>query len=136
MFRLFRFLDRNRPSRKPRTKPPPKIRRVRPILEILEDRIAPATFTVTSTGDTGAGAGNKGDLRYCIVQLNNSTDPNNSILFNVTGTITLNSALPVIQKPVTISGPGSTQLAVSGNGVANVFKVWGVTAAINSLEIE
>jgi hypothetical protein len=147
LFRLFRFLDRNRPSRKPRPKPPRKVWTFRPCLEVLEDRLTPATFVVTNTGDAGVGTGPdangvySGDLRYCITQLNNSTDPNNLIAFDpsVTGTITLNSSLPTIQKPVTISGPGSNVLAVSGGtGVARrVFSVWaGAPVEIDGLEIE
>lgn len=39
-------------------------------LEVLEDRLAPAAFTVDRLGDVGNGAGNSGDLRYVITQLN------------------------------------------------------------------
>jgi hypothetical protein len=140
----FRFLDRNRPSRKPRPKPPPKVRSVRPTLEILEDRMVPATFTVTKATNTGAGSGSKGDLHYCIVQVNNSTDPTNQINFapNVTGTIDLGSnPLPPIGNPVTISGPGSNVLAVSGDNQTTPFSVFNPygpapTVEIDGLEIE
>src|SRR4051812_10340925 len=43
-----------------------------PILEPLEDRTAPAVFTVTGTGDSSAGSGSSGDLRYCLTQANNA----------------------------------------------------------------
>src|SRR5262249_30611425 len=45
----------------------------RPRLEQLEDRLAPAVYTVNLLTDTGAGSGATGDLRYCINQSNNHT---------------------------------------------------------------
>jgi hypothetical protein len=78
----------------------------------LEDRIAPATFTVTNTGDTGTGSGNSGDLRYCIAQSNATTGPNTINFTGVTGTIVLNSPLPVITHSVTLTGPGPGLLSV------------------------
>ena len=53
------------------TRPTPKApRRALLRLSTLEDRATPATFTVTSAGDTGTGVGLTGDLRYCITQAN------------------------------------------------------------------
>jgi predicted outer membrane repeat protein len=145
MFRLFRFLDCNRSSRKLRPKPPPKVRTVRPRLEILEDRTAPAVFTVTNLGDLGIGNDNSGDLRYCINQANQSTDPDNFISFdsNLQGTINLNAALPALNTNVMISGPGSgsPQVDVSdADGLAagaSIFTVnSGVTAQIFGIGIQ
>src|SRR5262245_43941725 len=83
----------------------------RPRLEVLEDRLAPATYTVISDGDTGTGAGLSGDLRYCIQQVN--FDYGGDIVFDssFSGTarqITLTSNLPTIAQGVnlTITGPG------------------------------
>ena len=66
--------------------------RVRPVLEALEDRWVPSTFTVNSTGDTGAGSGLMGDLRYCITQAN-ADGASNTITFDPT----------VFAKPQTIT---------------------------------
>jgi hypothetical protein len=40
--------------------------RRRPVLEVREDRVVLATFTVNSLGDGGIGSNDSGDLRYCI----------------------------------------------------------------------
>src|SRR5262245_9395565 len=70
-----------------------------PRVEELEQRLAPATFTVVNTGDTGAGVGLTGDLRFCINQANAAPGPD-AIDFLIPGagvqTINLISALPSI----------------------------------------
>ena len=40
------------------------------MVEPLEERALLSTFTVNDLGDTGAGSGLTGDLRYCITQAN------------------------------------------------------------------
>src|SRR5262245_3904944 len=60
-----------------------------------------AAYTVDNLGDTGAGTGTTGDLRYCITQAN-AAGGTNTISFSVTGTITLLSALPTITNDLTI----------------------------------
>jgi hypothetical protein len=88
-------------------------------LEPLEDRLAPAVFTVTNTGDTGSGAGLAGDLRYCITQAN-ATPGTDTIQFAIAGTglqtISLTSALPAITDSVVIDG--YTQAGASPNSLA------------------
>jgi parallel beta-helix repeat protein len=88
-------------------------------LEPLEDRLAPAVFTVTNAGDTGAGVGLAGDLRYCITQAN-ATPGTDTIQFAIPGaglhTINLTSALPAITDPVVIDG--YTQAGTSLNTLA------------------
>ena len=86
----------------------------------LEDRITPATFIVTNTSDVGPGS-----LRQAIIDANTAST-NDDILFSgVTGTITLNFALSTILPTstagtLTIIGPGSSSLNISGNnGSAN-----------------
>ena len=86
-----------------------------------------ATITVTSTADSGAGS-----LRDAIA----AASSGDTINISVTGTITLTSTL-TIAKSLTISGPGASNLAVSGNNAARVFLVnSGATVAISGLTIE
>jgi hypothetical protein len=98
----------------------------RPRLEILEDRLAPATYTVNAITDTGAGSGLTGDLRYCINQANSTADVDtivfDSTVFKTPQTITLGSTLPTVTDTgLTIKGPGAPLLTVSGNNQFNVF---------------
>ncbi|RLS25448.1 MAG: hypothetical protein DWH70_05185 [Planctomycetota bacterium] len=94
----------------------------------LEDRVVPATFTVLNDSDSGAGS-----LRAAI-ELANATAGNDIINFSITGTITLdsqnntvNASLPTILSAnatasggggtvgtLTINGPGSSSLIISG----------------------
>lgn len=75
------------------------------MIEALEARIAPATFTVTNINDAGAGS-----FRQAL--LNAEANDNLAIIdvinFNIPGfgphTIALNTALPTINEPVSING--------------------------------
>ncbi len=83
----------------------------------LEGRALLSTFTVNSLGDTGTGSGFSGDLRYVITQVD-QTPGDNTINFAVTGTITLNSALPHLSNSTgvtDIEGPGASSLTVARN---------------------
>jgi hypothetical protein len=105
--------------------------RCRPIVEILEERLSPAVFTVTNTLDNGGvnpapGAGT-GTLRQAIID-SNAASSNDTIVFAIANgsTITLAAALPAIASAatsgsLTITGLGSTNLTVSG---ANNFRVF------------
>jgi hypothetical protein len=92
-------------------------------LETLEDRLAPATFTVTNTDDSGTGS-----LRQAITDANNTANTGgpDEIRFNIAGggvhTIRPDIGLPQINDPVLIDGftqPGSSpnSLAVGSNAV-------------------
>ena len=65
-----------------------------------------ATITVTNTNDSGPGS-----LRQALTSANDG----DTITFAVRGTITLTSGTLVIDKSVTISGPGADRLAIDGN---------------------
>lgn len=98
----------------------------RPRLQLLEDRLAPATVTVTSTGDDTAVNGSV-SLREAILSINAGANTNadvvasgtygtnDTINFNITGAgpqqISLTSALPALVKKVTINGLSQTNAA-------------------------
>ncbi len=89
-------------------------------VEPLEGRTLLSTFTVNSLGDTGTGTGNSGDLRYVITKVDQAGG-NNTINFSVTGTITLNSALPDLSDTtgtIDIEGPGASSLTVARSGAS------------------
>jgi CSLREA domain-containing protein len=73
-----------------------------------------ASITVTNLADSGPGS-----LRQAITD----AAPGDTIDFAVTGAITLTSGELVIDKDVTISGPGATNLTVSGNNLSRIFKI-------------
>ena len=52
------------------------------------------TYTVTALTDAGSGQGTSGDLRYCIERADADGHRQDTINFDVTGTIQLGSALP------------------------------------------
>jgi hypothetical protein len=91
-----------------RTQHRPPARRFRPQLETLEHRDVPSTLTVTSTADSGPGS-----LRADIA----TAHAGDTINFapSLDGkTITLTSGELVLNKSLTIQGPGASQLAISG----------------------
>jgi hypothetical protein len=77
-----------------------------------------ATYTVNQLGDTGAGSGFSGDLRYCITQANANSPGPNFIKFHpgLTGAIHLTAYLPELFDKLTIQGPGANVLTVYGYG--------------------
>ena len=131
-----------------------------PNLELLENRITPATLFVNSPNDNTTDTSHL-TLRDAITLVNNGGNPtslgqpslpagwssqitgtfgtNDTITFagSLTGnTITLNSVL-MIGTNVTITGLGAPNLAISGNNAVEVFDIAaGVTASISSLTIE
>jgi hypothetical protein len=81
-----------------------------PRLEALEDRTVLTTFPVTTLADAGAGS-----LRQAILDAN-ATPGDDTITFEVTGTISLVSALPNLSSNIDIQGPGARSLTVSASG--------------------
>ena len=122
-----RSLPQFAPARRPHAR-----RRLR--LERLEDRALLSTFTVNSLGDTGTGSGLSGDLRYVITQVD-QTPGDNTINFAVTGTITLNSALPDLSNTTgltDIEGPGAASLTVARSSASGTpdFRIFTVDAGV------
>jgi hypothetical protein len=105
---------------------------VRPRLEALEDRLAPAAYHVTSLLDDGSA----GTLRAAITQANANPGAD-TIDFALTGTITLNSTqLPTITDDLTVSGPGAASLTLDAHGASRVLQVGaGATVGLSGLTI-
>jgi hypothetical protein len=86
-----------------------------------------ATITVMNSNDSGAGS-----LRQAIADANDG----DSVEFGVTGTITLTTGELLVDKSISINGPGSDHLTVDGNHASRVFHVArGLSAAIAGLTI-
>jgi predicted outer membrane repeat protein len=116
------------PARRPARRGRPTF--FRPQVERLDDRLAPAVFTVANTGDSGPGS-----LRQAILDANAGTGAD-TIAFepSVSGTIPLSSTLTVTGD-LTISGPGRDRLTVSGQKSVTGFSLVGVVATISGLTI-
>ena len=79
---------------------------------LISSPAAAATFTVTTTADSGPGS-----LRYAITAANASVGPD-TVTFALPGnsTIEVLSELPEITDDLSISGPGSGALTITDNG--------------------
>ncbi|MBX3400671.1 MAG: right-handed parallel beta-helix repeat-containing protein [Gemmataceae bacterium] len=110
----------------------------------LEDRVTPATFTVTTTADSGAGS-----LRQAILDAN-ATGGADFIFFSIGGggtqTIALSTPLPALTDEVIIAGntqPGYTStplIRVNGSGIGTVadgivFSPGSSNSTINALDV-
>src|SRR5262249_967936 len=120
----------------------PARRRSRPALEILEDRVLLSVFTVDRLGETGAGSGNSGDLRYCIVNAN-SNNQANTIQFDATvfathQTITLGGTqleLTDTGGTQTITGPAAGVTIDAAKQSRVLFVHSNVTASLSGLTL-
>ena len=85
------------------------------------------TIIVTNTNDSGPGS-----LRQALADANNG----DTINFAVTGTIGLTTGELLVDKSITISGPGAENLTVDGNKQSRVFHIAsGQTMTISGLTI-
>ena len=114
-------------TRRGAARPPPL--RARPRFELLEVRTVPSTFTVTNILDDGSA----GSLRSAINQANAAPGPD-SVAFapRLAGTIALEPTRGEldITGSLTIDGPGSDRLTVSGNNATRVFNISGSTTDV------
>lgn len=86
-----------------------------------------ATLTVTSVADDGSA----GTLRSII----QNAAPGDTIIFAVTGTITLTSEI-TLDKNLNIQGPGASSLTLSGNNANRIFFIpSGVNIALSGLTL-
>jgi len=81
---------------------------------------------VTNTNDSGSGS-----LRQALADANDG----DTINFAVTGTITLTSGELLVDKSITISGPGASNLAIDGNAKSRVFHIACQSVTISGLTI-
>jgi adhesin HecA-like repeat protein len=85
-------------------------------------------ITVTNTNDSGPGS-----LRQALADANDG----DTINFTVTGTIGLTGGELLVDKSITISGPGAANLAVDGNAKSRLFHIGsGNTVSISGLTVK
>ena len=97
------------------------MKKLLPILALALHVLVPgraATFTVTNTADSGAGS-----LRAAITSANSTTGVDSIAFSGTSGVITLVSSPPAISDDVSIIGPGSSTLTVSGNAQVRILTV-------------
>jgi predicted outer membrane repeat protein len=104
-----------------------------PMLEPLEDRLAPAVFTVNTLLDESGGS--QLSLRDAIGEAGSA----DTIVFaaGLSGTMSLTAALPNLTASVQILGPGPGQLTIDGGGLYQILAVTpttvGTTVSISGL---
>jgi hypothetical protein len=87
-----------------------------------------ATFTVTTTGDSGPGS-----LRQAMSDAN-ATPGDHIIVFTINGTMVLSSPLPTVTHNTVIAGPGTNHLTISGSNAVQIFSFnTGTTNTISGL---
>ncbi|NUQ83034.1 MAG: hypothetical protein HUU10_15635, partial [Bacteroidetes bacterium] len=88
------------------------------------------TYTVTNTNDSGAGS-----LRQAILAAEASAGADIINATGISGTITLVTGLPVISQDLTINGPGSVSLSISGNDLVRPFFITGGSVSLSGFSI-
>ncbi len=97
-------------------------------IETLESRVLFATIVLTDPGDSGPGT-----LRNALAS---AVDGDTIDATGLSGSITLSSGELAISSSVTITGPGSAALSISGNGASRIFDIAsGKTVSISQLTL-
>ncbi|MFO7540285.1 MAG: PKD domain-containing protein [Chloroflexota bacterium] len=106
-------------------------------LRLAQARPASAVYVVTTTGDAGPGS-----LRQAILDANASPGVD-EIMFNIPDCaptspciISLSSLLPVISDPLTITGPGMSNLIIDANNNFRGFNMADVPTTIADLTVQ
>lgn len=102
------------------------------LVEVLEDRTLLSVIMVTNLADAG-----NGSLRAAVASAN--VNPGADVIRfqgNLAGTITLTSGQMEIADALTIDGPGTSRITISGNNASRVFKMGpGTDVSIDDLTI-
>jgi len=89
------------------------------VIELLESRIAPATFVVTTLNDAGAGS-----LRNAIATANDHEGADVIVLEKgLVGTIEITGGQMMITDTLKIKGPGTAKLALDADSQSRIFFV-------------
>jgi hypothetical protein len=111
----------------------------------LQERLAPASYTVNALTDTGSGSGTSGDLRYCVGLANAdaSAGRSDTIAFaaslkgqtiSLTKVLQLSGASSKTAATITIDGGG--QIKIDGGSATGLFQVnAGVRAVLRGLTL-
>ena len=90
------------------------------------------TWMVTGTANSGPGS-----LRQAVTDANTAAGTNTIDLTGATGIITLTGGPIAIADDVAITGPGASQLAISGNNASPIFTVAaGATVTLDGLTLQ
>ncbi len=120
------------------------IHRARLVLHTLEDRLAPAIYTVNAFGDAGAGSGLFGDVRYCVNAAVSGTDVIifDAVLFASQHVINLSLGQLNVTASVSITGLGSNIITIANTAAqgttSRLFNISGagtITVDISGLTL-
>ncbi len=115
--------------------------RARLLVSPLEDRLAPAVFTVTDTTDSATGTGTAGSLRY-VLGLANADSVADTIIFDPTlfatpQSINLTSSL-TISNPVTLQGTSARNVIINAGATFRhiAISAGSATTIINDVTLQ
>jgi hypothetical protein len=115
----------------------------RPQLTVLEDRVAPASFTVNTFADTNAtnlttGTDNTGHVSLrSAIQAANHLGLSNTISLPGAGTYDLSLGQLVIKNNLTLTGVGASSTTISAQFNSRIFQISsGFTVSISKVTME